>query len=683
MTNPYEILIKILDEICSNAPETRKVYSPLVSDIPKINYARSRAYIHLYLMVKFGILDFEQREKFVTDGSDDAGIDGYYIDQESKTVFFIQAKFRTTENNFLKKDISVDEILMMETDRILDGENCYESGKTYNGKILGMIRDINSIQDIGRYRYKVIILANLKKVSPSKLKLLSGGLPCDVFGFKKCYTELVFPIITGTYYNEEDLKIFIELKGKTAGSRINYAVNTEYGQCDITVLFAPTLEIGKFMDKYKNSTLKYNPRSFLTLKKGNINKQIRDTIIEKDTNEFALYNNGITILSDGTSFNEKIGKKQKAQLIITNPQIINGGQTAYTLSIIFNEAIKNEISPEERFGDKEVLLRIITLKNLEDIPKKDKLKLIEDISKASNSQNAVSHADRMSNHIQLIDVQKKLFETCGFLVERKKGEFYDGIQRGFVSKKDLIDRTLFFKIAYATQGNIYPSNKAKRLLAPDKLKWLFENESIYNDLQVASLIYSKIKSWIFKKDKIVSENIKSHAIQAIIAVCIQKLNLSKTKKHDEILENIINQWEAFENYAESFYHNRAYFKFDFIFSTKSYKVSAKFDRYYVSPYLANDLNNFFFERQTVLLTKHDNDKLPTLGFNSKRVKAHWDTIKKVYPLLEEKKRLNKGIAEEIAKKLNIPVDTVNQAGGAIISNKLGYYIFMKYQKEKK
>jgi hypothetical protein len=58
---------------------------------------------------------------------------------------------------------------------------------------------------------------------------------------------------------------------------------------------------------------------------------MRDTILNSDTIEFALFKNGITMLSDDTNINEKIGQKNKALLRIRNPQIINGGQTSFTL----------------------------------------------------------------------------------------------------------------------------------------------------------------------------------------------------------------------------------------------------------------------------------------------------------------------------------------------------------------
>jgi hypothetical protein len=115
--------------------------------------------------VTFGLLDFMEREHFVTDGAGDGGIDGYFVDHENKIVHLIQSKFRTTERNFSDKDITLQEILAMDVGRVLDGHEEDESGNRYNGKILQLQREVSQIEDIARYKYKVILLANLNTMT--------------------------------------------------------------------------------------------------------------------------------------------------------------------------------------------------------------------------------------------------------------------------------------------------------------------------------------------------------------------------------------------------------------------------------------------------------------------------------------------------------------------------------------
>lgn len=466
MTN-YTFLLNILDQIIKEANgKYPKKYILDYTDLEKTNQSRSRAFIHLFLQVSFGLISFDEREHFITDGANDGGIDGYYIDKESKRVFFIQSKFRTTRHNFENKNIKLEEILVMDVSRILNGEKFNENGIGYSGKIKQIQDELLLIDDIGRYNYHVIILANLSAdFSDNKLKTLTGGYPIQVIDYAKCYDQLVLPVITGTYYNAGDLNINIDLSNKNSGSKISYNVQTRNGDCEITVVFVPTIEIAKLMRKYKNSILKYNPRSYLEFEGQKVNDQIRETILNESTNEFALFNNGITMLSDETYFNERIGQKNKAQLIVKNPQIINGGQTAYTLSKIFEENLNKNY--EEIFRDKEVLLKVITLLN-NDVSTSSlnmKIKLIDDISDATNRQTAVVPADRFSNENFHVLLQKAVFNRFGILYERKRGEFADGISQNFLKITDIIERNLFFRILFASRGEINKAAERKLFLS--------------------------------------------------------------------------------------------------------------------------------------------------------------------------------------------------------------------------
>lgn len=447
----YSVLLNVLDKIRSEAPSSMaKTYNPGAENVEAINYARSRSFIHLYLKVSFGILDFMDRERFITDKSYDGGIDGYYIEKETKIIYFIQSKFRNTSINFESKDISLSEIIVMDIGRVLDGEVCDECGNPYNGKIKQLQREVSELHDVARYSYKVIILANLSGVTDGQMKKLTGGFYSEIFDYNKSYNELVFPVISGTYFTASEINIPIDLSNKYAGSKISYSVSTSISECEITVLFAPTIEIAKLMSKYKNSILKYNPRSYLEHDGKAINTSIRETIINSDANEFALYNNGITILSDETNINERIGQKNKAQLRIKNPQIINGGQTSYTLSRIYDEYKSNDA--EGIFKDKEVLLKIITL--MDDINDLDKIKLISEISNATNKQTPVINADKFSNDDIHKKIQKIVFDKFGILYERKRGEFSDGLANGYINKQQVLERNLFFRIYYSSNGYI-------------------------------------------------------------------------------------------------------------------------------------------------------------------------------------------------------------------------------------
>lgn len=529
----YEILRNILAGIIDEAPDKySKLYEKDLNKVEQYNNSLSRAFIHLFLKVRFDLLDFEQREYYVTDGGNDGGIDGYYIDREHKLIYLFQSKFRANENNFHDKEISMKEMLAMDIQRILNGEKQDEKGTDYRGKIYQLQRDVSEIDDIPRYTYKVVIFANLKGVTDSELRRLTGGYKVEVIDYQKCYSDFVFPIISGTYFRKSDLTIQIDLSNKLA-NKISYTVATSIGDCDITVLFVPTVEVGKFMAKYKNSILKYNPRSYLGFKSQDVNRQIAESITNQATNEFALFNNGITLLSEETFINEQVANKGVAKLIVKNPQIINGGQTSYTLSRLYEDNDDKSI-----FDKKEVLLKVITVPS--EAVNKDNL--IEKISNATNHQTPVGPSDRLSNMEEQICLQKRLFDEFGVLYERKRGEYSDGIIKGYINESDIIDRSLFIKIYYILLNKI-SSSKAKKLFVSHR----WTKESIENNDMILSTLFG-CKS--YKRIQALSKsNISDLDILGRVKVMVLLFNPGQMSEFDNAVEQyaikIADGWPLF------------------------------------------------------------------------------------------------------------------------------------------
>lgn len=609
MNNKYNILLNVLDTLRKEAPEEYKKYHPLDSEQEKLNQARSRAYIHLFLKVKFGLLDFLERENYITDESQDGGIDAYYIDNQNKEIYFIQSKFRITQKNFESKDIALEEILFMDIDRITDGEVNDENDVKYNNKILKFIREISSIDDIGKYTYKAIILANLKnKIKPSQIKKLTGGFAGEVYNFERCYNELLFPLITGTFYNVTELFISLNLSQKTS-DEISYSVTTAYGKCDITVVFVPIIEIAKIMYKYKNSILKFNPRSYLDLKGNSVNQAISDTVKNNTTNEFALFNNGITMLSDNTNINKKIGKKDQAQMIVVNPQIINGGQTAFTLSKLYQETLikgdQNNI-----FSNKEVILKIITFSEDESMSEKKKRKLIEEISRATNQQSPVIEADRRSNDDIQIELQEKIFNTFGYFYERKKGEYGDGLHNKYIDRSKIIDRVQFIRICLAIKGEVSNARRSGEtiLFRHNRFKQILENSSQYKKYFFAFIAMKHLNSiqQTFKDNLNNRDGIANYGYSlrygkySVISVISNYYNDSfKHEEYEEkskfIINQVLNKWLEFEDYIINQKHNVSYFREIINPETQEIRKMLDYDGYYKGRTINNDISTYFKE----------------------------------------------------------------------------------------
>lgn len=672
----YSTLLNILDKIRNEAPPSLTFYKPEQTDNERINQARARAYIHLFLKANIGLLNFDERESYITDGPHDGGVDGFFINFSTKTILFIQSKFGATENNFKNKAISVKDLLKMDIDRITKGEIKHENGVPYNAKILAMQQKMVELPDISRYTYEVIILANLSHLSTDKIQLLTG-LPTQIYDFKKTFSDLVFPIIAGTFYNYSDLNINVNLSNKSSGAHINYSVETALGMCDITVLFVPLNEIGKLMYEYKNSILKYNPRSYLTLKEGSINDEIKQTILTRDTNEFALFNNGITILSDDTDFNYKIGQKDKGRLSLKNPQIINGGQTAFTLSLIYEESLKKNVSLKAKLENKEVLVKIITFSLENTIPIDKKLELIESISDATNKQNQVNSADRSSNNPLLIASQKSLFTDFGFLLERKRGEFYDGLRYGYIDKSQIIDRGIFMRIAYSCLGYPVPPKKEKQLFTEKKIDFVLNDFNNFRKYFFGCLLYSELQNTPNKSK--IAQSFTS-GFFSILAVGASKYFLEN--KSDSELKNLaittiselIEEWSRFEDYAINRLHNSKSFAYNFNFKNKSSRLSANFSSYFSSPYLSIDLNNYFFDGTSKLIEdKGVRNKMPTLETFLSKNYLTIENINQIEPLIHPINWFDKETILNISNKLSLSERSVGSAIKIITSKEFGYY----------
>lgn len=579
--NKYQLLIKTLDSLIFEAPKELKSYD--TSDEEKLNQARARALIHLFLRTRFGLINFSDAEKLITDGKDDGGLDAYYIDNESKCIYLIQSKFRTKEENFEIKSVDGYELFKMDLGQITKGEEKNSNGENFNGKILGFQRKIREISDvITRYKYCLVFLGNIPtNLEPKKLKEVSGNV-CDdveIINGKNTYNNLLLPYLQSDFYNKRDFILKIKLN-QNQSNRINYGVKISGQTVNINLSFVPTIEIAKMMREYKNSLLKYNPRCYVGIKNGGVNQQIRNSISETESNEFSLLNNGITIICTDFEYTERNAEPNSATLLVSNPQIVNGGQTAFTLAKILADGEKNV------FENKEVLVKFISLKQ-DQTP--EQIELIEKISEATNNQTPVYLSDRKSNDDKLIELQKYLFENHGLLLERKKGEFYEAVTKNIICKDKIITKNQIMRLIFCINGK--PSEARS-----------YANEKLFEAYPIKHMsscdfaqIYTVIK--IYKAIENLQQNTKnqeekyrkkeigsglSYGKYAITSVVFGKLKSETIEKMSQLLNEAKEKWKDFETTVANQEHNSDYFDDGF-----------NFDNYYKGKTINKDLMDYF------------------------------------------------------------------------------------------
>lgn len=485
--------------------------------------------------------------------------------------------------------MSAEDLIKMDVKRILNGEKNDEQKTPYNSAITsGLQKAIKKITDSASYTTKVVLLGNSKAFTDGQLRRLVEGYPVDQFSHARIYSELLFPVINGTYFTDPDLRIQINLANVRGGdSHLAYEVKAHSLQSNIKLLFVPTSEIGRIMHKYKNSILKFNPRSFLELRNNAVNKQIEASIKECDNNEFALFNNGITIISDETVVSSNTAKRGTAQIILRNPQLVNGGQTAYTLSRIYEQCKHGDVSV---FRGKEVLLRVITFMGAPKRAQENaRLRLISDISRASNSQTKIDESDRRSNDDIQVRLQRSFFDRFGLYFERKRGEFSDGINSGYLHADLLIKRERLIRVILAGE---YRVNQARSNVAqffqPDALESLVKigdvDKYAYGHEILRLLLAERRKKPSFKSDRYHTRKFGQalrYGQYAVVAVC---MNRGFEARHSETnaMQKVLQQWPSFEIWAQRRRSNAAYREkdgFDFVNYYKGATVNSDLLKY--------------------------------------------------------------------------------------------------------
>lgn len=140
--------------------------------------------------------------------------------------------------------------------------------------------------------------------------------------------------------------------------------------------------VADLYEMHGSRLLESNVRSYLS-NRGKVNKSIRETVLTQ-AEHFIAYNNGITATASAVKIDEISGNI----VSIRDLQIVNGGQTTASLFYVRRDP-KANIS---RLENVSVPMKLVV------VDAEVAEKLIPNISRFANSQNAVSASDFFSNH---------------------------------------------------------------------------------------------------------------------------------------------------------------------------------------------------------------------------------------------------------------------------------------------
>lgn len=365
------------------------------TDEKKENCFLTRALVATAYMKMFGIAENEA-VKYITDGTGDGGIDGIYINKESKTVTFFQSKFHHDG----KGTVSKAELLTY-FEGIENVLNC--KFDSFNTRVKSFKDELDNAINRDDYKFIIGLVYTGPKMDAvsqdtenyAKLKAEIDDLDQgqNMYEAKIISLEDLGPyIVTNKFCESIDIPELEVLYPNTF---------SEPQKVVFGVISARNLvEIYK---KYGNKVYSSNIRYF----KGDtdVNDGMKKIIESDDNANFIIYNNGIKAVCDSFS---KLPKQRTNKGIgyynVKNMRIVNGAQTTGTLSSYNGEELDD-------------INVFITLISTENSASPDKLS--QDITLYSNSQNKINSIDfasldefhsNLQNSLEL-DGKKYIYKT--------------------------------------------------------------------------------------------------------------------------------------------------------------------------------------------------------------------------------------------------------------------------------
>ncbi|MBQ9405957.1 MAG: AIPR family protein [Desulfovibrio sp.] len=368
------------------------------------NRKKSAAFL-LLCMATCLDMPLEEVRELLTDGGNDAGVDGIHIGDIEDGEFVVtlfQGKYKVDnlegEANFPENDVQkVVHTVQCLFDPYINVE--------VNKKIAPKIEEIRSlIRDAYIPTVRIILCNNGKPWNTHAEIFIKNA--------KKEYGER----IEFVHFNHDDIVTILQ-RTKTVDTSLSLsgkAIVEDMNYMRVLIGRVSVHEIYRLFTEYGDRLLERNIRRYLGLHTNRVNSAIHSTLCDPQrADKFYFYNNGITVVCDKFDYNAF--QKSDYTVQLKNMQIINGGQTCRTIQETFRDSLSGHIG-ESAF----VLLRIYQLSDADE-------NFIQDVTYATNSQNPVDLRDLHSNDA----VQKQLelgIRELGYTYKRQREEGPGGSQ---------------------------------------------------------------------------------------------------------------------------------------------------------------------------------------------------------------------------------------------------------------
>lgn len=381
---------------------------------------------------------------YITNGTNDGGIDLVYYNDEDEILSLIQCK---TSN--LSVDDIIDEIRKMNT--TVKAFQNHNTGAYSNNLKRVLQENLDRLPDNGQIEYHVFYLGNFDaNIFERKLK------NSPINGLEDMINISDTSIINTQIANIQDTTTKVsEFKANIdkAGNFLEYESKENYG----VLINVSSYSLVKMFNKYKNSGLfDMNIRKFVPNKL--VDNGIKKTL-ESDRENFWFYNNGLIIACEDFALDGNTIK-------IYNFSIVNGGQTT------------NLLGNYKGSNDQEFFIPCKVVYKKSETKQNKVNQFFTQVAETTNSQKPIKASDLKSNTPEMLTLRRAL-EQCNIDFQIKRGERF---------------RSNMIKIKNEEFGQLILSYVMQRPgTARSNKKALFESNNVYASVYKKNYVGSKEK----------------------------------------------------------------------------------------------------------------------------------------------------------------------------------------------
>lgn len=376
---------------------TYKNVEELIRELDTLNKTEAtKKLTKFYVNARFRELAEDDFRHQYTDGRNDGGIDFYQI--EDGKFYIIQSKFSANAQRVDEGSI-LEEIRKIKN--TLTSENPNKKAENFVNSLKRKLGDPNALLEVIWLTTNIVKQSTREHIQDklNELRINNNwGLTLDFVAIDKYALDGVIYDVKHGYIPSTGKRIlriengqYIETTTETTGV---YSVLCSVNINEILNWFKDSREIESFLQK--------NVRGYLGDDK--INKKIKNSYSQLP-NWFWYKHNGIIIFADSVSID-----KTNSQLILRNPQVVNGGQTLTTL---FSTYDKNG----RRDNNATVLIRVYRLGYEDAETYKNTIEIIA----ALNTQNKVRSSDLHSTDPRQVRLEQ-LMKRLGYTYYRKRAK---------------------------------------------------------------------------------------------------------------------------------------------------------------------------------------------------------------------------------------------------------------------